>query len=101
MKTLSEKQTLFAVLAAIFLYIVLLGGVSAARHYNFQTQAWDMGIFTQTFWNIAEGRGAINSIEEIPNHFGVHMSPILFILVPGFFIFPRGSILLSNFIFWL
>ena len=27
-----------------------------ARHLHFQTQAWDMGIFDQLFWNTIHGR---------------------------------------------
>src|SRR3989344_651265 len=94
MRSLGERQTIFIVFAAIFIYISVLGSVSVSRHYNFQTQAWDMGIFVQTFWNTAQGRIMQNSIEEVPNHFGVHMSPILFLLVPGFLIFPSAYYLL-------
>ncbi len=94
MKILSERKAFFAVLAAIFVYIAVVGSVSVARHYDFQTQAWDMGIFFQTFWNTAQGRIMQNSIEEVPNHLGVHMSPIIFVLLPGFLIFPSPYYLL-------
>ena len=94
MRSLGERQTIFIVFAVIFVYVFAVGAVSVARHYNFQTQAWDMGIFTQTFWNTAHGRVMQNSIEEIPNHLGVHMSPIIFVLMPGFFIFPSAYYLL-------
>ncbi|MEK7566535.1 MAG: DUF2079 domain-containing protein [Patescibacteria group bacterium] len=94
MKFLGERQAILIVFAVIFIYVLIMGAVSVARHYNFQTQAWDMGIFAQTFWNTAHGRVMQNSIEEVPNHFGVHMSPILFILVPGFLIFPSVYYLL-------
>ena len=49
-----------------------------------------MGIFTQTFWNTVHGRFMENTLEEIPNHFGVHFSPALLLLVPGFFLFPSA-----------
>ena len=88
------KKTIFWLWIFIFLYVAVLGTVSSLRHYNFQTQAWDMGIFMQTFWNTTQGRLAQNSIEEIPNHLGVHMSPLIFILMPGFFVFPSAYYLL-------
>jgi uncharacterized membrane protein len=94
MKILSRHRMLFIIFSAIAAYIIALGAVSLLRHYNFQTQTWDMGIFAQTFWNTIHGRIMANSIEEVSNHFGVHMSPILFILVPGFFIFPSAYYLL-------
>lgn len=91
---LSERRAIFIIFIAIFIYIAVLGAISVLRHYNFQTQAWDMGIFLQTFWNTSQGRIMQNSIEEVPNHFGVHTSPILFLLVPGFFVFPSAYYLL-------
>lgn len=78
----------------IIAYVLILGSVSIARHYNFQTQTWDMGIFDQIMWNSAHGRWMQNSIEETSNHLGVHMSPWLFALVPGYFLFPTPYYLL-------
>src|SRR3989338_8810486 len=74
----------------IILYVLIFGIFASFRHYNFETQAWDMGIFTQTFWNTVHGRFMENTLEEIPNHFGVHFSPALLLLVPGFFLFPSA-----------
>ncbi|OGZ28995.1 MAG: hypothetical protein A2931_03425 [Candidatus Niyogibacteria bacterium RIFCSPLOWO2_01_FULL_45_48] len=91
---LSERRAIFIIFTAIFIYVSVIGAVSVLRHYNFETQAWDMGIFTQTLWNASKGRWMTNSIEETPNHFGVHMSPILFLLLPGFLIFPSAYYLL-------
>lgn len=52
------------------------------RHLHFQTQAWDMGIFDQLFWNTVHGNFMQGTLEEIPHHFGIHFSPTLLILVP-------------------
>ncbi len=78
----------------IALYICGLGALSAWRHYQFQTQAWDLGIFDQVFWNTVHGRIMESSLEEISNHLGVHMSPGLFLLVPGYAVFPSPYYLL-------
>ena len=62
---------------SIVIYIVVFSVISVLQHSHFKTQAWDMGIFDQSMWNTVHGRFMENSIEEIPNHFGVHMSPFL------------------------
>ncbi|MDO8620096.1 MAG: DUF2079 domain-containing protein [bacterium] len=83
-RKLSDRQVLWG---GIALYTVVFGTLTALRHYHFATQAWDLGIFTQSFWNASHGRGLINTIEQVSNHLGVHFSPILFLLVPGYAFF--------------
>jgi len=79
----------------IIIFVFVLGLISILRHWHFQTQAWDMGIFVQILWNTAHGRIMQNSIEEVRNHLGVHMSPFLFLLVPGFVLVPSPYYLLA------
>src|SRR3989338_6984668 len=81
---------------AILLYIIIFGAVTSLRHYNFQTQTWDMGIFTQIMWNITKGNGAVGTLEFVHNHFAVHMSPILFLLAPGYMAFQSPYFLGSR-----
>src|SRR3990167_3112960 len=79
---------------SILIYCLIVGTVSVLRHYQFQTQAWDMGIFEQTMWNTVNGRVMQNSLEEIPNHLGVHMSPFLFLLIPFYVFFQSPYFLI-------
>lgn len=88
---LSEKKILWGM---ILIYIAVFGLITALRHYNFQTQTWDLAAFVQSFWNAAHGRGLINSLEQVPNHLGLHFSPFLFLLVPGYVIFQSPYFLL-------
>lgn len=83
-----------SLIIAIAAYAVVFGLVTAFRHHNFQTQTWDMGVFDQLFWNTINGRVMQGSIEEIPNHFGIHWSPGLLLLVPGYALFPSPYYLL-------
>ncbi len=69
-------------IVAMTAYFILIGGVSLLRHYNFQTQTWDLAVFVQVMWNTLDGRIMINNLEDVPNTLGVHFSPILFLLVP-------------------
>lgn len=79
---------------AVLTYTIVFGLITSFRHYNFQTQTWDMGVFVQLFWNTINGRVMQGSIEEIPNHFGIHWSPGLLLLVPGYALFPSPYYLL-------
>ncbi|MDA1335159.1 MAG: DUF2079 domain-containing protein, partial [bacterium] len=78
----------------IALYIIIFGLFTSFRHYNFLTQTWDLGVFVQSFSNTLDGRWMQNNIEDAPHHFGVHMSPWLLALVPGYFLFPSPYFLL-------
>ncbi len=91
MKFWKENKVLWILIGA---YILIFGFLTAMKHYNFQTQTWDLGIFDQTFWNTIHGRIMQNNIEEVRNHLGVHMSPFLFLLVPGYALFPSPYFLL-------
>ncbi len=88
---LTEKQIL---LAAILGYLLVFGALTSLRHYNFETQAWDLAAFVQTMWNTTQGRVMFNNLEQVSNHLGLHMSPWLFALVPGYAVFPTPYFLL-------
>ncbi len=88
------EKTLKILWGAIALYIIFVGSIAILRHTHFETQAYDLGIFTQTFWNTLRGDIMQNTLEAIPNHLGVHMSPFLFLLVPGYALFPSPYFLL-------
>jgi uncharacterized membrane protein len=68
---------------------------------TFQT-THDLGIFTQSFWTtIFDGKTFFNSLEYYENngvtsHFGIHTSPILFLLVPVYALHPGPEILLVS-----
>src|SRR3989344_2340471 len=92
---MSRRSCKIILTALIIGYVAFFGTLTALRHANFQTQTWDLGIFQQTFWNTVHGRIMQNNLEEAPNHLGVHMSPFLFLLVPGFALFQNPSYLLA------
>lgn len=81
--------------ALVALYVVSFGTITAFRHYQFQTQTADLGIFVQNIWNASEGQGLTNSMEELPRHAGVHVSPILYAVALGYRIFPTPYLLLA------
>src|SRR3989338_10976452 len=78
----TARKEIKILLIAILLYIIIIGGISVMRHYQFQTQTNDMGIFVQNMWNTSRGRIMQNTLEELPNHFAIHWSPFLLLLAP-------------------
>jgi len=86
-----QKDTLFLVLvlALITAYFALFGTLSLARFYNYRTAGVDLAIFDQVLWLMSRFKGATSSIRGM-NLFGDHMAPILFLLVPLYWI--KGNI---------
>ena len=82
------------ILIAIGAYMFVFGAMTSLRHYNFETQAWDLGVFAQIMWNITHGNGMATTLEFANNHFAVHMSPFLFLLAPLYFLFSSPYALL-------
>ncbi len=88
---ITAKQILWGMIIS---YIAAFGIFTCLRHYNFQTQTWDLAAFVQTFWNTVHGRIMQNNVEQVHNHLGLHMSPWLLVLAPGYAIFPSPYYLL-------
>lgn len=81
------------ILLMVFLYVIVFSTISCLKHATFQTQAYDLGIFEQTFWNSFHGRFMYNTIERA-NHFAIHMSPLMILMLPLYFLFQNPYFLL-------
>lgn len=81
------------IILAVFLYLISVGTLASLRHAAFQTQAWDLGVFDQIFWNTIHGRPFVNSFEG-GSHLGTHFTPFLLFLVPFYWIIPSPYTLL-------
>ena len=85
------KYILFAVIGALCAYeIIYMVIVEINRVRSIYTPTYDFGIFSQMYYNILDGAGPVTTLErsELLSHFAVHMSPILYVLVPIFAVFP-------------
>ncbi|NJE60732.1 DUF2079 domain-containing protein [Thermococcus sp. 21S7] len=80
-------------------YITLLVKLSFEKFSGFRYSSLDLGIFTQSMSGFLHGRPLFNTVEwqfhGAPNHFGVHFQPIMFLLVPMFYLFPSPKTLLA------
>jgi uncharacterized membrane protein len=84
---------------AVLVYTVLLSYFTILRHYEFETFAWDLGIFNQSFWTtLHSGKFFYSTVELLVNpsgsFFGTHFSPIVFLVLPFYAIYPAPQSLL-------
>jgi uncharacterized membrane protein len=85
--TEGRKDTLFLimVLAVIAAYFAFFGALSLLRIHNFRASGVDAAIFDQVLWLMSKLKGATSTIRGM-NIFGDHMAPVLFFLVPLYWV---------------
>jgi uncharacterized membrane protein len=87
---LDPRRVLWVGVAA---YAVLFSFVTVTRHLTFLTHALDLGYYVQLTWNLAQGRGPYVSLPEM-HAWGDHLSPIMYLFVPAFWVAPGALTLL-------
>jgi uncharacterized membrane protein len=88
-----------AVLASIAAYSLALSWFTVSKHYSFSTYAWDLGIFDQALWTTVNLNKLFYytcelHLVESGSFFGVHFSPVLFLLVPVYYLHQSAVTLL-------
>ena len=83
----------------VVLYIIFFSINVIMRHYAFTSSAWDLGIFNQALYTtVKQGKLFYYTAELYANPggtiFGVHFSPILFLIIPFYITLPRPETLL-------
>lgn len=84
----------------IILYAVIFSCLTIFRYYAFKTRAWDLGIFTQSLWTTLNADKFLYHTCELfinpsGSFFGVHFSPILFFVLPLYWILSTPETLLA------
>jgi uncharacterized membrane protein len=84
---------------AILTYTLCFSYFTIMNDYAFHTYAWDLGIFNQALWTtLHNGRFFYYTAELLVNpsgsFFGIHFSPILFLLLPIYALYPARQTLL-------
>jgi uncharacterized membrane protein len=82
------------VAVGVVAYAVLFSFVTISRHYTFLTHALDLGYYVQLVWSLAGGRGPRVSLPEM-HAWGDHLSPIMYLFVPAFWVAPGPAVLLA------
>ena len=90
---------------AVTTYAIVFSCITILRYYSFMTRAWDMGIFTQSLWTtLYADKFLYHTCELFLNpsgsFFGVHFSPILFLILPFYRLItaPETLLVLQSFI---
>jgi uncharacterized membrane protein len=96
---LQRKPYQVLLFIAMFSYGVIFAHFTVQKHNMFQTGAWDLGIFNQALYNtLYSGRPLYYTVELFLNpsgcYFAVHLSPILFLVLPFYAILPLPTTLL-------
>ena len=85
------KKTVWCA-AAIFALICggAIGLITCLRYMTFSTPNFDFGIFVNMLYHMKESGLPVSSCERdvLMSHFAVHLSPIWYVLLPFYAIFP-------------
>lgn len=78
--------------AAFFLFV---SAWTVGRVYSFCAPTYDFGIFSQMFYNMKESGLPMTTVERdgLLSHFDVHVSPIYYLLLPFYCLFPHPATL--------
>lgn len=93
---MTEKKMLAIIcffVAAVSMLMVML---TTLRCELYRTSTFDFGIFTQMFYNMKETLLPMTTCERnvLLSHFDVHMSPIYYLILPIYWLFPYDETLI-------
>ncbi len=88
----AKKSRYFWLMAGISVFVFfVLSAWTVARVRCFATPTFDFGIFAQMFYNMKESGLPMTTVERdgLLSHFHVHMSPIYYLMLPFYWLFPN------------
>lgn len=81
------------VIGAATLTALVFAAYSIGRHNAFNSKAYDLGLHAQVIWNTSQGRLFASSV-EVDNYLGDHVSPMILLLAPLYWLWPDPRALL-------
>lgn len=93
---IGNKTSIGTVALLFILYSVSVGTLCVIKYRAFSTSCFDFGIFAQMFYYMKETFIPMTTCErnELLSHFAIHVSPIFYIILPIYWIFPNPETLL-------
>lgn len=79
-----------AIAALGIAFALITGAIGVYRYLTYSTPNFDFGLFCNMFYNMAES-GVPNVTSErdmLLSHFAVHFSPIYYVMLPFYYLFP-------------
>ena len=94
-----DLQYELIITVSILIYTVSFSWFTLSKHNTFTTYAWDLGIFDQGFWTTVNLDKIFYytcelHLSESGSFFGIHFSPILFTIIPIYYLFQGAGTLL-------
>lgn len=91
----SRRQTIAIIAAAGMIFTAFNCAVTLCRYYGHISSTFDLGIFSQMFYYMKETGLPLTTCERngLLSHFSVHVSPIWYVLLPGYLVFPSPAYL--------
>lgn len=88
-RDIGNKITLGIIGAAAAFFVFYVGGLTTLRYLNYSTSTYDFGIFAQMFYHMKETLLPNTTCErtQLLSHYAVHLSPIFYVLLPGYYLF--------------
>ena len=93
LKKVLDKHTTAILLISILLYTIFFSLLCLFKYFNFYYDLLDLAIINQVFFNSASGDFFASSIHPT-SYLGDHFAPILFLILPVYFIFKSPITLL-------
>lgn len=71
-------------------FVIAVSAWTVGRYKTFSTPTFDFGIFAQMFHNMKETGAPMTTVERdgLLSHFAVHVSPIYYLMLPVYLLFP-------------
>lgn len=96
---IKENQYKLVIALAISIYTITLTWFTVSKHNTFTTYAWDLGIFDQSFWTTINRDKIFYytcelHLSDSGSFFGIHFSPILFTVIPIYYLHQSAETLL-------
>lgn len=72
-------------------FVAFVGGFGVFRYLTYSAPNYDFGLFSQMFYYMKETFMPLTTSERgtLLSHFAIHVSPIFYLLLPGYLIFPN------------
>ncbi len=90
-----KKKTLILIVCIGLLQITVMSLIMTARVYGFRTPTYDHGLFSQMFYQMKTDGTMVTTLERSHSlsHMAVHVSPIFYLLLPFYRLFPSPETL--------
>jgi len=93
------ERSKILLITSVVVYGTAFSILTILRYHAFRTRAWDLGIFTQSFWTTCNAGKFFYCTAELPvnlsgSFFGAHFSPILFLVLPFYWVLQTPETLL-------